>query len=305
MNLQQLLNSRRAGMLAQGLSRSLPPGLGYWLADLIADRIASRRHLPMVQSVRANQWVVHQGELSTEQLDGITREVIRQVARSFYLFFHYSGDERALDEFIAISPTIEDLIARSISRSQGALVCGLHMSNFDLAYQAIANKGLHAIGLTMPQATEAIEWQHQLRRRVGLEILPATLSNLRQVIHRLEAGEIAVTGVDRPVDDTKCRPRFFGRPAQVPVHYVQLALRAKVPLIIMAAIMRDDGCCHILSSDYIELQSYPDRETELIANAERVLDIAASFIRQAPNQWSIFQPVWPEVLSEVPRPAVL
>ncbi|MEW5870162.1 MAG: hypothetical protein AB1894_12865 [Chloroflexota bacterium] len=297
MDLQQFLNSRRAGVLAQQLSRSLPPRLGYWLADRVAGQISGRRDLPMLRNIRANQRVVR-GELSVEQLDAAVEDVLRNIARAFYDLFHYADRPAVLQRFVARSQAIDDLILRCQNRAGGMIVCGLHMSNFDLAYQAVTSQGLRSIGLTMPDATEGIAWQHELRRRAGLEIMPASLSNLRHVIQRLKAGEIVVTGIDRPMAEVKCRPRFFGRPAQVPVHYVQLALRAGVPVMVMAAVMGEDGRCHVLASEPVELRSYSDRETEILANAERVLEIGQDFIRQAPAQWVITQPVWPEVLDE-------
>jgi hypothetical protein len=37
-----------------------------------------------------------------------------------------------------------------------------------------------------------------------------------------------------------------------------------------------------------------------VNNAEKVLMVAEGFIRRAPQQWAIFQPVWPDLLPQVP-----
>lgn len=282
------------------ISRRLPPALGYRLADFVAARIVANRETPMIQTIRANQWVVSGGKLSAQELDQAATGVLRNTARAFYNLFHYLGKPAELEDFIAYSPVLEELIERSRAKQRGVIVVGLHMSNFDLVMQAAARRGLQGVGLTMPEATEAIEWQHAMRREAGVEIMPATLANLRQAIRRLEAGELFLTGADRPMEGGKCRPRFFGRPANLPVHYVQLALKARVPVILLAAVVHEDGRCHILASDYLEMQPHSDRETEMVMNAERVLEVAAQFIRQAPRQWSVFQPVWPDLMKEVP-----
>ena len=73
-----------------------------------------------------------------------------------------------------------------------------------------------------------------------------------------------------------------------------------MPLVVMAAILGRDGIYHILSSDDIELEHYPDHQEAIQINAERVLEIAASFILQAPLQWATFHLAWPETLKEVP-----
>jgi lauroyl/myristoyl acyltransferase len=122
------------------------------------------------------------------------------------------------------------------------------MCSFDLVYQAITSMGLKTIGLSLPHETEAIAWQHQLRRKVGGEIIPATMSNLKHVIRRLQAGEIVVTGIDRPMDDLKYYPRFFDLPAHLPVHYVQW-LGCKGAVLLMASFRQPDGRFELSSSE--------------------------------------------------------
>lgn len=300
MDLQSLLNSRRAGILALRLSRVIPPGLGCLLADTLADRIASRRQLPMVQAIRANQWVISGGQLDSSQLDTAVSNSVRHIAQSFYTLFHNINDLEGLWDHVCSDPQAEGFLERIIEAKEGLVLVGVHLGNFDLVLQLAGLLGMRGIVLSLPKSGEAIEWQHNIRRHAGVDIVPATLSNLRDVIQRVKDGETVITGVDRPMEGLKYHPMFFGRPASIPVHYISIALRAKVPLVLMASIIRSDGKVHILISDFIEMQSYSDRRTELLYNAERVLEIAAEFISQAPHQWSVIKPVWPEVIEEVP-----
>jgi lauroyl/myristoyl acyltransferase len=300
MNLQSFLNSRQAGKLALRTSRLLPPGPGQRLASFLADRISSNNQLPLILALRANRWVISGGKLSASQLNEAARQNLRHIAHSYYTFFHNLSDPDALQSLVSFTPQIEELIARSQEGKEGVIVTGLHLSNFDLVFQAAARRGLRAVGLSLPEASEAIEWQHNFRRMAGLEILPASVENFRQVISRLKTGHVVVTGIDRPVNGTKAHHRFFGQPAHVPVHHIHLALKAEVPIVIMGAILCPDGIYHIHSSDYIDMRRFPNRQTEIMWNAERVLEIAADIIRQAPHQWAVMQPVWPEVLTEVP-----
>jgi KDO2-lipid IV(A) lauroyltransferase len=300
MNLQGLLNSRRAGMLALRVSRRLPPKWGYRLADTLADRIAASSQTPMVQGIRANQWIVSDQRLRGEALDQVVRETMRHMARSFYTLFHYLEVLDRFQNLIDYDAHAEAVIAQSQEAGQGLVVVGVHMSSFDLVAQASALRGLRALGLSLPQPDEAVEWQHEFRRHAGLEILPASIHNIRQTIERLKAGETVLTGLDRPLPDPLYRPRFFGHPANVPVHYIQLALKAGVPLVVMAAIEQPEGRYRVVSSDLIHLEHYADRHSEIVNNAEKVLMVAEGFIRRAPQQWAIFQPVWPDLLLQVP-----
>ena len=300
MDLQTFLNSRQAGILAFRISRSLPSGLGHRLARSIADRISTRRQLPLVQAIRANRWVVSGEELSGSQLDQAVRENLRHIAQSFYTLFRCLDDPDASQSLVVFNPQIEELIIRSQEGKQGVIVAGLHLSNFDLVFQAAALHGLHAVGLSLPEASQAIEWQHHFRRQAGLEILSASLANFRQVIGRLEAGQTVVTGIDRPVKESKRKPLFFSRRAHLPVHHIQLALKARVPIVLIGAVLNSDGKYHIHASNYLEMQQFSDHQDELLWNAEKVLEIAADMIRLAPHQWGVVQPVWPEVLAELP-----
>jgi lauroyl/myristoyl acyltransferase len=294
MNLQGLLNSHRAGAVALRISRGIPPGLGYPLARFIADQIATRRQTPLVAAIRANQRMIRGENISASQLDQACIDSFRHIAHSYYTLFHWLDDPNGLQELVLFDSRIEEVIERSKQGKQGLIVAGLHMGSFDLVAQAAAYHGLHAFALSLPQPGESVEWQHRFRRQSGLEILSASIGNLRQAIERLKRGETMLTGVDRPVEEAKYRPIFFGQPASLPVHYVTLALKAQAPIVVMASILCPDGRYRILSSDYIELKPRADRQAESLENAEMILEIAAGFIRQAPHQWTVYQPVWPD-----------
>ena len=300
MNLQDLLNDRRAGSIALRVSRMIPPAFGVHLADFVANRVAASTDTPMVQGIRANQWMVSGKQLSGADLDHAVDQTVKHIARSFFNLFHYLEQLDRFSQFLDYDARSLDVIESSQQGRQGLIVLGLHSSSSDLVLQASARAGLKALALSLPDPSEVIEWQHELRRRAGVEILPASIHNIRQTIDRLKAGETVLTGLDRPVPDTKYHPRFFGHPAVVPVHYIQLALKANVPLVVMSSIELENRRYSVFSSDYIHLDRYPDRHTEIILNAEKVLKVAEEFIRRAPQQWTIFQPVWPDLISQVP-----
>lgn len=299
MGLGNLTNSRKAGVVAFYMCKFLPRRLGYPLADEIARRLASNSQLAMVQGIRLNQWVLSRCSLTEDELNRSVLAVLRNITRAFYEQFYYMHRPEHLRVKIVDNDVIKEIFSWEKSGRGGLLVCGLHMSSFDLVYQAITLMGLKTIGLSLPQETEAIAWQHQLRRKVGSEIIPATMANLKYAIRRLQAGEIVVTGIDRPMENLKYHPRFFDLPAQLPVHYVQLALAAKVPVLLMASFRQPDGRFELSSSDIFTLPNNTDRKVELMENAERVLELAEKIILKAPEQWTIFQPIWPELATSL------
>ena len=300
MKLQSALNSRRVGEYGLRLCRALPPKAGYALADFIAARMAARKDSALVRAIRANQWVAQGERLNADELDRATSEVLRHTTRAFYLFFHYLEDASWLRDFVVLDAELAKLNAASQLHQRGLIVLGVHMCYFDVAMISLVHHGLRAVALSLPQATPMVEWQHELRRRSGLEIVPASIHNLRLVIHRLQGGGTVATGVDRPMGEVKCKPEFFGRSSHAPVHYIQLALKAQVPVRMLAPVLEQDGRIHFLISQEIEMQYYPDRQEELLCNAQQVLDVAAEYIARYPQQWGMSWPVWPDVIQQVP-----
>jgi KDO2-lipid IV(A) lauroyltransferase len=253
----------------------------------------------MVRVVRANQWVVQGAQASTQQLDCAVRETFRHTARCIYDLYHSRGSKEAMLRLVDITPEAAAMIERTRSRRAGTVIVGVHLSNFDLVMQAAGMYGLDVQVISISQPESGYQLQNDLRRQFGLEITPASVASLKRAIERLQAGGSVLTGLDRPTKEGKYRPQFFGRPAFLPVHHIYLAMKAQVPVYVFAATFGADGRYHIHASGPVQMRSYADHRMAVERNAEAVLQVAENFIRQAPQQWAMFFPVWPEALQEI------
>jgi lauroyl/myristoyl acyltransferase len=296
-----LNDSRFVLSLVSALGRGLPLHLGHAFADLVAARIATRQDSSMIQAVRANQWVVRGETLKKEVLDQAVLETLRNSARSIFDLYHYMQNPKATGHLIVLDPASQALIRRPEFDKRGLMLVGLHLSNFDLAIQWFIRQGMKPLVLTIPNPQGGRRREYEVRKKMGLNLVPASFAALRQALKHLQQGGVVMTGIDRPIPAPRVRPLFFGRPAALPIHHVSLAVKAKVPVMIIVTNLQPDGKYHMLTSDLIEMDPHRDRATEEIQNAEKVLGIAERFIRQAPQQWSIALPVWPEALDLVPN----
>ena len=289
-----MINSPFGVGLALAISRLTPPAVGYRIGSFLAGRIATRRYLPMVAAVRSNQQVVHQGRLSVAQLDEITLATFRHTSRCLYDLYHNLSNPKAAQKFMRYTPEAEKLFAPIPPHQKGRILVGIHMSNFDYIIHAAGMRGLQIVILGAAQPGKGYQIQNDLRRKAGVELIPASTTALRQALRHLQAGGTIATGIDRPVPAPKIRPRFFGRPAALPTHHIYLALKACVPIVVVSARMCPDGIYEMVASEPFEMQRCAERYDEIKVNAEKVLEIAEPFILQAPYQWSMFYPVWPE-----------
>ena len=299
MNIQQILNSPFAVKLAFFIGRIIPPGIGYPICNSIGEWIASRRDSKVTHAVRVNQWVARGANLEKEALDQVVQETLRNNARDLYTFYHYMHDPNAMQRMININPKARQWVERFEFAERGLVIVGLHLSNFDFVLQSLCRQGFKPMILTISDPKGGRRVEYELRKKTGLNMVPASVNTLRQAIKHLQQGGMVLAGMDHPVVNPKYQPRFFARPASLPTHYISLALKAHVPVVIMAASQQTDGIYHVLSSEPMEMERDFDRRREIICNAERILKQAEDFIRLAPQQWNVPWPIWPELLEDV------
>jgi KDO2-lipid IV(A) lauroyltransferase len=299
-DLQNIINSQFGVKAVSFFGRMTPPSVGYRMADLVAGWMASRRHSNLIRAIRTNQWVIRGAGPDKEALDQAVRDTIKSIAHSLYSLHHYIHDPKATHNLVDLNPVARGLVERPEFSDRGLMLVGLHLSNFDLILQSMCMQGMKAFVLTIPDPKNGRRLEYEMRKRSGMNLVPASASAIRQALKHLELGGVVLTGIDRPAFDLKARPRFFGYASSLPVHPIYLAMKASVPVMIVAARLGTDGRYHVTTSEPIEMESCPDHDQGTVRNAERVLKEAERFISQAPEQWSISLPVWPDLMDTVP-----
>jgi lauroyl/myristoyl acyltransferase len=238
--------------------------------------------------------------MDREALDRAVLETLRQSARSIFDLYHYIQNPGAARDLLVLDPTINQLVQRPEYDQRGLILVGLHLSSFDLALHWLYKLGLRPLVLTIPNPRGGRRTEYERRKKSGINLVPGSIIAIRQALRFLQLGGVVVTGIDRPSSGSKVFPHFFGRPSALPMEHIFLAIKAQVPLMVIVTHLQPDGKYHILTSELIEMDSHPNREMEALQNAEKVLGVAERFIRQAPQEWTISLPVWPEILDLVP-----
>jgi lauroyl/myristoyl acyltransferase len=300
MNVQAILNSRIAVETALRLGRALPTTVGYAVADLVGGVISHKRRLAPVRAMRANQYVVHDRALQSEELDRAVRTAFKAAARSIFDFYHWMDQPKMLLSKVIIEESFERIIHQTQRGERGTILALPHIGNFDLVGRASVLKGMSFQVITPPAPPGGYQVQNSLRREAGMEITPASLEAVRKATQRLRAGGCVVTGVDRPLPDVRQMPRFFGLPSSVPVAHVRLGLRLGLPVNVVGVGQDAKGRYHLWASEGIEMERHNDPDEEVLANAEKVLELVEKNIRSNPAQWNMTYPVWPQMLEETP-----
>ena len=301
MSLQDTINGEIGVNLAKSLARMLPEKAGFSLSHSIGKLIAKRENSSMVRCVRANQWIISDKKLSSIELDKKVFEVFEHTAYCLFDLYHNINDPEAILQKVTFTPKLKKTLDERWNCGQGTLLVTPHLSNFDLAGRAITYSGYHLLVLSYPNPNKGYQKQNELRREYDIEVMPMSVESLRLGKQRLLEGKAIITGLDRPLDQSKYHPNFFGYPSMLPVTYIKLAIQTETPILVVTCIGNEDGAYTIDGSDLIFMESYENPVQEMERNAEKVLKQAEVFIRTHPNQWSMFYPVWPWALDEMPQ----
>ncbi len=280
------------------IGRVLPRSWGLRLASGVGNILGSLKKNKMVKAIRANQYVIHNQQMSNEELDQAPKIIFRSAAKCMFDYFHFLRRPEILQEIISFDPEAQAAIARIQSHQPTVVVCP-HLSNFELMGYALALQGVKVQVLSFPNPNTSYRLQNRLREATGLDITPMDLSAFREARHRLRDGGSILTGLDRPLDNVKeekYRPRFFRYPTNLPVAYVRMALEANAPVFILAATSQPDGTYRLVGSPPIWMEASNILEDEILQNAEKVLRLAEPMIINHARQWAMFYPIWPQFL---------
>lgn len=296
MSLVKTFNNKHLIMFGIKVCQAIPRGMAPSIIELFASVVARFKHTDLIQAVRSNQRIINRADRLTQaDLDQRTKAVIRHALICYFDFFHNLDN---LDNMAALFPTADDLIEElaEITHGNGALIISPHLSNFNLVFHVITNKGFTSKVLTLSNIYSGYDLLNHLRNSIGAETIPADEGNhFPELVNYLKSGGIVATGVDRPVQGRKPKHRlnFFQHPSDLPAGYLTLALAANVPVIILSAFMNMDGTYGYTLIGPIHLEQGHSRLETITKNAEEILRNIETLIENAPEQWLMYYPVWP------------
>lgn len=281
------------------VSHVLPPWLGYPVARFISRIVSIFPNGAAYQALRMNQWTARGKNLSERELRQAVHTVFANQGRALYDFYHSLDRPGEISRLVSLTPKFEALVEDLKKGNKATILLIPHLSGFNLGGLRLVQEGLRYLTLSYPNPSRGYVWQNNLRNQRGMEVLPMTVSALRNARERLQAGGVVLTGIDRPLNETPYHPRFFGYPSNLPVSYIRLALKMKARLFVVGFLTLPDHTHLIDVSNEIILENDPDPVKELECNAEKVLQQAEVFIRQDLAQWMMFYPVWPNQVIDV------
>ncbi len=186
-------------------------------------------------------------------------------------------------------------IVPALERGNGVILALPHLGGWEWAGRWMTDQGHKLTVVVEPlDPPELFEWFAELRRDLGMNVVPLGPTAGSTVLKALRDNEVVCLLCDRDLDRTGVEVEFFGERTTLPPGPATLSLRTGAPILPTAvyftprynghhAIVRPPVPTQRLGG----LREDVGRVTQLLARELEFL------IRRAPEQWHLFQPNWP------------
>lgn len=177
----------------------------------------------------------------------------------------------------------------AVARGRGVILASGHIGPVSVCGQIIVANG-HEVTLPIEKETgELARAINRARTRMGLRIVET--DSALGIARVLKRGGILGLLADRAITGVGERVPFFGRPALLPSAHVALALRTGA-VLMPAFAHRDGSILRAVFEPELELPRTGDRDADVREGVRRWAGVLERHIRVAPEQWSVFEPVW-------------
>lgn len=277
-------------LLAARLARALPPGGRYPLAQIGGSAwfYASRtQHLNALR----NYGVVLGLPPNDPQVQRTARlafENYGQMLADFVLLGSLSKDE------LLAQVSFEGIehVNAALAGGRGCILAVPHMGSWDMAGAAGAALGFRigAVAERFPGSLD--EAVVSSRRGFGMQVIPLGRAAVRGVRQLLEANGVVALLCDLPQGSGGAQVRFFDRPSRVPAGPAAFARRMGAAIVPGCCFRVGPGRYHIQIEPPLDMPAGGDERAAQAELMQRIIDRFERFIRERPDQWYAFKPMF-------------
>jgi phosphatidylinositol dimannoside acyltransferase len=261
----------QGGQLSYRLSKSYRESVAENLRQVLGPDVSERELQRAVRNVFRNSGKNLADMLLVPHLD--SREIVRKVPL-------VSGKWSYLDDAFA--------------SGNGVIIVTGHLGAFDFIGQALHHRGYKLTSVTGRTTSrflfDAVTF---LRRSHDMRLVEASPSGIRQVIRALRRGEGAVFLTDRDFFQNGKPVRFFGRETTLSPGAVRIARDTGAAIVPVFGIRSRDGHGLILEPPF-HVEKTADQDADVARGLAQIVAALERVIGANPDQWVIFQQVWPE-----------
>jgi predicted RND superfamily exporter protein/lauroyl/myristoyl acyltransferase len=183
------------------------------------------------------------------------------------------------------------------ARGRGVLIVTLHLGNWELGGPILTHKGHRLLALSNPEPDARLTELRQAARArwgVGTLIVGNDPFAFVEVIKQLGASGSVALLLDRPAEKSAVEVELFGRSFTASIAAAELARASGCAVLPVVIVRHGDGyAAQILPETTYDRAALGDREQRRAFTRE-ILRAFEPWLRQHPDQWYHFVPIWPD-----------
>jgi lauroyl/myristoyl acyltransferase len=271
------------------LAPAVPPAVGRRLADLAGWLGYALGRTPRA-AVRANLARV----LGHPPPERLVRAVFRHGAHNYYDLLRLPRLAPATLRATVEVRGWENLVAAR-APGRGVLLVTAHLGSVGLVGQMVHLGGCAANVVVEPLHPPALlHLMQELRGAHGIQPLPAGPDLLPAIRAALGRNEVVGLLSDRDVTGNGIEVSFFGAPARLPPGVAVLGLRTGAAVLPAFTARLTDNRYLGWFEPPLELVRTGNARADVQANTQRIARAIEAAVRRYPEQWTVFQPIWPQ-----------
>ena len=281
-----------ASLVARVVPLPVLSGAAFGVGSSLASAMKQNRSMVMRHLQRVDP------SLSGKRLQVATQQAFASYTRYYLETFRLtslSKQQIALGHHVEGFQHIED----SSAKGKGTILALPHMGGWEWSGRWLIDQGYQLTAVVERlENTELFEWFVEMRSKYGVNVIALTDDAGIAVGKALRDNHVVSLLCDRDIPKdgqrTGVQVQFFGETTTVPAGPAFFALRTGAQLLPMATFFTPGANGH---KSVVRPALVVERQGSLREDVARITQVLTteieSLIRQAPEQWHLFQPNWP------------
>ena len=281
-----------ASLVARVVPSAVLTGASVGVGSTLARAMKQNRAMVMRHLQRVDP------NLSGKRLDVATQQAFVSYTRYYLETFRLTSLSK---QQIAQGHHVEGFehIQDSAAKGKGTILALPHMGGWEWSGRWLIDQGYQLTAVVERlENTELFEWFVELRSRYGVNVIALTDDAGVAVGKALQDNHVVSLLCDRDIPKdgqrTGVQVQFFGETTTVPAGPAFFALRTGAQLLPMATFFTPGANGH---KSVVRPALVVGRQGSLREDVARITQVLTTeienLIRQAPEQWHLFQPNWP------------
>jgi lauroyl/myristoyl acyltransferase len=174
---------------------------------------------------------------------------------------------------------------------KGTLLITGHLGAWELGGMALASDGFPVNVVTLEEPTAELNaWRKKYRDRFGIKTITIGSDKFAfvEIIQALRRNELVAMLVDRPYMSSGVEVKFFGRATLFSAAAVRIWQHTQASIIPAFVLQLERGQYGCYAYPPIEMSA----EGSVEENSQRIADVFQTLVREHPEQWFNFVPIW-------------